>query len=127
MTDLEPPDDPNEGLSDQMRATADLLFERWTDVPDELRQIGLYEAGPPQIAMVPTPFGPRPALVANFSIGKVAFSKRVQHPEDAKFDNQFDVMAIQAEDDAFLDEQNRIRRLLAEGKTMDEILLGDDE
>lgn len=116
MTDLEPPDDPNEGLPDMIRASADALLERWRDLPDEFRQFGLYAAGEPQIVMVPTPFGPQAALMAHFAIGKVAFSKRIQHPEDAAFDNQFDVMAIQAEDDAFLDERERIRKALAEGR-----------
>lgn len=131
MTDIEPPDDPTEGMPDDVRAAADILLDRFRELPDQMRQIGLYLEGEPGIAQIPTPMGPRLAVVAQWQIGKVAFSKRVQHPEDDRFDDQFAVMEVQAQDDAFLDERGRIERLLAEGKTMDEILLDgmedDDE
>lgn len=119
------PEEPDEGMPDHLRAQADALLERFGELDDDLRQIGLYVEGGPQIVPVPTPLGERMGLLVQFQIGKVAFSQRVQHPEDARFEDKFDVMAIEAQDDAFLDERQRIADALARGE--DPYAVDDDD
>jgi len=123
------PDDPFSISDDAVRAEADTMMARWTEAEDGFRKIGLYLEGHPQIALVPTPphGAPQPALVVNFAIGKVAFSDRVQNPPKAEVEDEFRKIQITAQDDAFLDERTRIQEALASGKSMDEILLGDDD
>lgn len=122
----EDPDDPS--IPQHVKDQADILLERWNNFADECRQMGLYVEGEPQIMMVPTPFGVEQAgLGVQFNIGKVAFSDRVLNPESDKFDKDIRTMEVTMADDNFLDERKRIADLLAEGKSMDEILLGEDD
>lgn len=114
------PDDEghdHDELPDELRAQFDTLLERFEGFSDDLRKIGLYVEGPgPQMAQVPTPFGPQPAMVLMCQIGRVAFSDRVQNPEADQFERSFGVMAVDAENDAFLDERERIRKALEAGE-----------
>lgn len=117
MTFMDDPDEEPSPIPEAIRDAADVLGERFKDVPDELRKIGLYLEGEPQLVMVPSQMGPpRAALVAQFVIGRVAFSKRVQDPDTDQMNDQFRVMEVQAEDDAFLDERQRIADALARGE-----------
>lgn len=121
----EGPDDEGEMMPDELRQQFDTLMERFDGFSDDLRKIGLYVEGPPQVAQIPTPFGPQSAMIAQCTIGKIAFSDRVQNPEAADFDKQFAVMEVHAEDDAYLDERNRIAEALARGE--DPYAVDDDE
>lgn len=134
MSDMIPPDDdmpddPFGPMEDAVRADADALMERWQAFEDKARTLGLYMEGHPQIVMVPTPpmGAPKIALQVIFQMGRVAFSDRVQFPEKEKVDDTARSMEVGLKDDMFLDERQRIADGLAAGKTMDEILLGDDE
>jgi hypothetical protein len=125
MTDG-PDDGPDEHLPEALRAQFDTLLERFDGFSDELRKIGLYVEGPgPQLAQIPGPFGPQPAMVIQCQIGRVAFSDRVQNPEADQFERSFAVMEVNAEDDAFLDERERIRRALEAGE--DPYAVDEDE
>lgn len=128
MSMTEGPDDEFEPdhLPEPLRAQFDTLLERFDGFSDELRKIGLYVEGPgPQMAQVPTPFGSEPAMVVQCQIGRVAFSDRVQNPEADQFERSFGVMEINAEDDAFLDERERIRKKLEAGE--DPYAIDDDD
>lgn len=108
-------DEGEQELPPEIRAQFDLLIERSEKLIDKARQIGLYIEGHPQVQIVPTPGGMAAALVVQYTIGKVAFSDRVQNPEKDKFDDQFRVMEIEAQDDDFLDERQRIAKALDAG------------
>lgn len=121
MSDMLPdPNDPNDPENivrgEAFRQAAEQLMERAGAMKERAEKIGLYIEGPPHIIEVPTPFGSRPALVQQFQIGRVAYQKRIQDPESDKFDDQFRVMEVEAQDDAFLDERERIRKALEEGR-----------
>lgn len=117
MTDGPDDHDHDESLPDELRAQFDTLLERFEGFSDDLRKMGLYVEGPgPQMAQIPTPFGMAPAMVVQCQIGRVAFSDRVQNPEADQFERSFAVMEVNAEDDAFLDERERIRKALEAGE-----------
>lgn len=122
------PDDPFGPMDEQVRAEADMLMARWAEYEDKARTIGLYLEGHPQVVMVPTPphGQPRVALQVTFQMGRVAFSDRVQFPEKEKVDDTARTMEVALKDDMFLDERARIEQAMKEGKSLDEILLGDD-
>lgn len=125
---LPPPDDDDDEMHDEaFRAEASVLMERAEHVAEHAKTLGLYAEGPPQITSVPTPFGMKPALVQQFQIGRIAFQPRVQDPESEKFDDQFRVMEIQTQDDAFLDERQRIADALARGEDPYAVEDEDDE
>lgn len=129
MSMTEGPDDghDHEHLPDDLRAAFDTMLERSEEFIDDLRKIGLYAEGPPQMAQIPTPIGPQPAMVVQCNIGRVAFSDRIQHPERYETDKTLGVMEINAQDDAYLDERQRIQQALAEGKDPYFDDLDDDE
>lgn len=132
MSDMMPPDgdmpdDPFGGIPDDVRADADALLARWHEMEDKARLLGLYVEGEPQIVMTPTPMGPKIGIAVQFNIGRVAFSERVQNPEKNKVEDTARSMEVALKDDLFLDERERIRKGLAEGKTLDEIMLDGEE
>lgn len=130
MTPFDDGDDdvPEHQIPDHIRAEADLLMERFGEYEDKMRQLGLYSDGPPQITITPTLGGaPRAALLCQFTIGKVAYSDRVQHPDKNAIDDEARKMEVSLKDDIMLDERNRIAKGLAAGLTIEEIMLGDDE
>lgn len=100
------------------------LLERASALADAALRIGLY-ADDVTFAPVPTPFGPRVAAVIRFSIGEVAFTKRVQDPEQERVDRQFKEMTFSMGTDRFLDERERMKKLLSEGRSIFDP--GDDE
>lgn len=104
MSVMPEPEDPH--------AEANALLERWrsSELDDELRKVGVYVddydiAGTPQGVM----------LFLQCSVGKVAFTQRVQEPEQAGFDDQFRAFEVAAKRDAFLDERARIERCMEAG------------
>lgn len=122
------PDDPFEGqMPPHIRAEADLLTERITAFKDGCRKIGLYVEGE-QIVVAPDQHGqPHVSLIVGFTVGNVAFSDRVQRPEQAAIDTTVKKMGIGMKADGLLDERARIERLLAEGKTLTEIMAEDPD
>lgn len=116
MMDPDEPQDPEDQIRDEaFRAEADSLIARGEGLAERAKKLGLYAEGPAQITMVPTPFGPRPALVQQFQIGRIAFTDRVQDPDTDKFNDDFRTIEVQAQDDAFLDERARIQARLDAG------------
>lgn len=86
----------------------------------ELRRVGVYVDN---TNIVEFPDG-TPVLVIDAYLGNVAFSKRVQDPEQHDFDREFKKMTFGTVADDFLDARGDLERRIAEGKP---ILGGDDE
>lgn len=83
-----------------------------TTLADSLRQIGLYAN---EGRFLSRDDG-RVFLAVSVDIGDVAFTTRVQDPEQAQFDDQFRQVATEVVDDDFLETRERMRRRIAEGK-----------
>ena len=84
----------------------------------ELRRIGVYSDS---THVLEFPDG-TPVLVIDAYLGDVAFSKRVQDPEQHDFDREFKKMTLGTVADDFLDARGEIERRIAEGKP----ILGDE-
>ena len=80
---------------------------------DAARKLGLYLD---RAMWVPTPGGP-PALVVDFLIGDVAWSPRVQDPDQAAADTAFSQIAVEETKTDFDDLAERIRRNIAAGRS----------
>lgn len=128
MTYQDPDDEPQ--LSDAFKAEADKLLEiangteNGDGLEDMLRKLGLYNDHA-HIAMIDTPMGPKPALIVDCTIGDVAWTDRVQHPENYGIDQQFRAMEVEIVDSDFEDAKVRMRRNVAAGR--DPLDDGDDE
>lgn len=127
----DPDDEPTDddalaaaALEATFRADTDLLIERYPDFEDAARQLGLYAEGH-EISSAHTPLGPKAALVVGFDIGNVAFSDRVQHPENVTVDQAVREMELDTAADEWIDTREQIRRNLAAGR--DPLDDGDDE
>lgn len=124
-------DDPREKLSAVMK-----------DLEDQARKLGLYiehaaiASSDPEGAMESLEDADKLRellasdedevyLMATFAIGDVAWSKRVQDPEQDKIDDQFRVIAP----DPVEELREKMRRAAAEGKSILDIDLegGDDD
>jgi hypothetical protein len=62
------------------------------------------------------PNGSQRGIIADFSLGKVAFSDRVQNPEQEQIDRAFQEMTFGFGSDEFLDARNRVQRNIEEGR-----------
>lgn len=117
-----------DALEQKFRADTDLLIERYSALEDEARKLGLY-VDDHQISSVHTHVGgacaDRAGLVAQFSIGDLAFSKRVQDPAGYDFDQSFRELELDAQTDEWLDARARIQKNIAAGR--DALDDGDDE
>lgn len=102
--DDQPEDD---GTDAAMRAQADLLHERLQGLDDRLRKIGVYVADH-QMAIMPTPVGPKLMMGVRCDLGDVAFSKRIQHPETVAVDTTLKTMEKASEIDGFLDARRNL-------------------
>lgn len=104
---------------DHEQAQADLAFfrEKMEVVEDVARKMGLYvrDAG---MTVMPdfASGGPRKAFVANFTVGDVAWSDRVQNPAQDATESEFRQLAAQAEREKFEEMKAEMERKLAEGK-----------
>jgi hypothetical protein len=111
-------------MPEHFRQQADSLLEGGEKLDDALRTVGLYVERS-QLVMIETPFGPRPALAVDTLIGDVAYTDRVQHPENDTMDKQFRVMEREMTGGEFDDIKERMRRNVAAGRDpMDD---GDDD
>ncbi len=91
------------------------LESRIEPLEDAARKIGCY-LDRAVVTTIPGPFGPRLAVVAEFSLGKVAFTGRVQDPEQEQIDRVFSEMTFGFGSDEFLDANARVERNLAAGR-----------
>lgn len=91
-----------EGVTQEM---VNALINR---VVEACEKIGLYASGD----MTVESHGGRIVLLANFQIGDIAFSQRVQNPEQDAFDDQF--RAIEA--DSVADRADDIRNMFKKDK-----------
>lgn len=87
------------------------------ELDDRARRLGLYLGGW-DVAPVPTgdPDVQTVGVVAQFDIGEVAFSDRVQHPERFYTDETFRVIEADTAVDEFLETRQRIAERLAAGE-----------
>ena len=95
----------------------DKLTERIEPLSDAARRIGCY-LDRSVVTSIPTPFGPKLAIVAEFSLGQVAFTTRVQDPEQEQVDRMFSEMTFGLGTDELLDSREQMRRNLAEGRSI---------
>lgn len=117
-------DDERPEVPAEFRAQADRLIESTEKLDDTLRQLGLY-VDHSQLVQIDTPMGPRPALAVQCTVGKVAYSDRVQHPENYGVDQQFRVMEREITANDHEEIVAKMRRNLAAGRDpMDD---GDDD
>lgn len=105
-------DDDHELDSTEASAQFETLRTRFSELEDDLRLIGLYN---PQTIPVPAP-GRGLALMVTMDVGEVAFTDRVQRPEDHKVNNEFANIEADLQRDTFLDERARIKRNLDAGR-----------
>jgi hypothetical protein len=81
------------------------------ELEDTARQLGLYliEAGVLEAEE-------RQIILASFSVGRVAWSDRVQHPERYTTEKELAVMEAGMQKDEFLDVRTQIAERLARGE-----------
>lgn len=102
-----------------------LTTEKLPLIEEAARKIGLY-VDSSTITMVPGQYGnPEPALVVDFLVGDIAFSKRVQDPDTDSFDRSFKELEVSMLDDEFLETRAQIQRNVAAGR--DPLDDGDEE
>lgn len=87
------------------------VSDRLPQIEDEARKLGLYLEQAAAMEVAPGV----PALIARFTIGDVAWSPRVQDPDNDDVDRRFGEVAAQLKDDEFLDIRSRMQRNLAAG------------
>lgn len=92
-------------------------------IEDKARQMGLYHDGARAVMM---PDGEL-VLMVDFVLGDVAFSDRVQNPQRYATDSMIRTMEKGQQDDDFLNERERIKTALAEGKDIFSALDGEPE
>ena len=91
------------------------ITSRIEPLEDAARKIGCY-LDRAVVATIPGPLGPRLAIVAEFNLGKVAFTGRVQDPEQAQIDRVFQEMTFDLGTNEILDAHNRVRRNIEAGR-----------
>lgn len=97
------------------------MEDRIPQIEEAARKVGLYleQAGVVEVAP-----GDR-RVMARFTIGAVAWSPRVQDPENDDVERRFGEVAAQLTNDEFLDVRLRMERNLAAGR--DALDDGDEE
>lgn len=95
-----------------------IAVEQLRSKKDELeavaRKLGLYLNS---AAIVPLPpDGTKVGLIADFLIGDVAFTQRIQDPEQEQIDRMFYDMTSGIGNDDFLDKQAQVKKNVAEGR-----------
>jgi hypothetical protein len=106
----------------------ELTEQRIEELYGALRKVGLYENSLKRFSagderpeddeyITPDKKGSsREFLIMDLHVGDVAFTKRIQAPEQADFDAQFAAMTRNFSQTEFDDINEKIRRRLAEGK-----------
>jgi aromatic ring-opening dioxygenase LigB subunit len=113
-----PPDGPepeDDGVPEEFREALDALHERRDEIDDVARGLGLY-IDQSNLVVVGTPHGMKAAMALDVVIGDVAFSPRVQNPQDYDIDKSFAQMQVNMADDDFLDSRTRIQQNIQEGR-----------
>lgn len=122
MTDPNSNPDPSD---DEFIRKFDELFRSKIDGVEEAgRKVGLYvrDIG---LSAAPNPatMGIEPVMVANFTVGDLAWSDRVQNAEQYTTEAEFRKMAVQTEKEKFEETKAELERRLREG----EDLLGQED
>lgn len=112
-----PPDgpEPDDGVPEEFREALDTLHERSEEIDDIARGLGLY-IDQSSLVVVGTPRGMKAAMALDVVIGNIAFSPRVQNPQDYDIDKSFAQMQVDMADDDFLDSRTRIQRNIQAGR-----------
>ncbi len=113
-----PPDGPepeDDGVPEEFREALDALHERTDEIDDVARGLGLY-IDQSNLVVVGTPRGMKAAMALDVVIGDVAFSPRVQNPQDYDIDKSFAQMQVNMADDDFLDSRTRIQQNIQAGR-----------
>lgn len=113
-----------DGDDDFTRKFEDLFRSKVDDVEEAGRKTGLYvrDIG---LSMAPMPDGIEPVMVANFTIGEVAWSDRVQNAEQYTTEAEFRKMSVQMDKDKFEETKAELERRLAAGE--DPLAQEDDD
>jgi hypothetical protein len=104
-------------MADEFEEDSDLA-EVMTGKIEELevaaRSIGLYLDHAAVVQLPPD--GKQLAIIGDFMIGDVAFTARVQDPEQEQVDRMFFDLTSGLGNDDFLDSREQIKRNIAEGR-----------
>lgn len=107
---------------------AERLSAKVSDLEEAARKLGLY-LDQAVVATLDAPSGDpdeeaSPVLFASMSINRVAFSTRVQEPEQDRFDRQLREMELGERDQKVVEAKEQIARNIAAGR--DPLDDGDD-
>lgn len=91
------------------------LNQKVDSLEEVARKCGVYLEDA-SVILLPTPMGPRQAIVANFTVGDVAFARRVQDPEQDQIDKAFQQMTHTLGMDEFLETREQMKKNVAEGR-----------
>lgn len=109
---------------EDLEGTPQKLMEKVRDLEEAARKVGLY-LDRAAVIVVETHTGPQPALVANFALNKVAFTPRVQNPEEDDFALRFKAIESEMTTQAAKDSKAQMQRNIEAGRhPLDD---GDDE
>ena len=109
---------------EELEGTPQKLMEKMRDLEEAARKVGLY-LDRAAVIVVETHQGPQPALVANFAINKVAFTQRIQKPEDDDFAQRFRAIEAEMSTQAAKDAKAQMKKNIEAGRhPLDD---GDDE
>jgi len=100
------------------------LMEKISELEDVARKLGLY-LEQSAIVVGDGPNGPTPVLMANMVVGKVAFSERIQKPEEDDFANKLREIEIGMADEEAMRIREQMTRNIAAGR--DPLDDGDDD
>lgn len=96
----------------------DAVSEKIPVLEEQLKKIGVYLDRAAVVPM-PVPEGVKLAVVAEFTIGAVAFTKRVQDPEQEQIDKMFrEMTGGLTGTNEFLDRREQMKRNLEAGRSI---------
>ncbi len=106
-------DDSQDGPSEEQFRD---LTEKLDIITDEAENIGLYvESG--GVIRVPTHSGAEFGVFAEFTIGRVALTKRIQNSEQDRIDKAFGELTLGMDSDYFLEARERFKKNREAGGT----------
>lgn len=105
----------------------ELFTEKAEGLEEAGRKVGLYVRDV-SIAMAPSHPGadPAPVMVANFTIGDVAWSDRIQNYDQYTTEGEFRKLAVQMDKEKFEEMRIEMERKLKEGNPLD-VFEAEDE
>lgn len=115
MSLIDPIDEPDDEEMAKFEAEANQVNELIQAGAKGAADIGLY-AEHAQVTPVHTPFGTKPGVAVVFSLGKIAFSDRIQDPEKDKIDDAIRQSEVSHAQDNFLASRERIAANIKAGR-----------